>query len=74
MTHDELTTVARTHTVDFPRLSGEPWANQDSLNKVTALAAVAVSFDPNRGHAYQPGVAEGCGALPRVICQKIPQP
>ena len=34
MTHDELITVARTHTVDFPRLTGELWANQETLNKV----------------------------------------
>ena len=42
MTHDELITVARTHTVDFPKLSGESWANQETLNKANAvLAAVA---------------------------------
>jgi hypothetical protein len=36
MTHEELITVARTHTVDFPKLSGEPWA---------ALDTVVVSFE-----------------------------
>jgi len=45
MTHDELITVARTHTVDFPKLSGEPWANQETLNKVTVLDTVIVSFE-----------------------------
>jgi len=45
MTNDELVTVARTHTVDFPKLSGEPWANQETLNKVTVLDAAIVSFE-----------------------------
>jgi hypothetical protein len=45
MTHDELITVARTHTVDFPKLSGEPWANQETLNKVKVLDTVIVSFE-----------------------------
>ncbi len=45
MTDDELVTVARTHTVDFPKLSGEPWANQERLNKVTVLETVIVSFE-----------------------------
>jgi len=48
MTHDELITVARTHTVDFPKLSGEPWANQETLTKITALDAVAVSFESDQ--------------------------
>ena len=45
MTNDELITVERTHTVDFPKLSGEPWANQETLNKVTVLDTVVVSFE-----------------------------
>jgi hypothetical protein len=45
MTNDELVTVARTHTVDFPKLSGEPWANQEVLNKVAVLDTVIVSFE-----------------------------
>jgi len=45
MTYDELISVARTHTVDFPKLSGEPWANQETLAKVTALDTVIVSFE-----------------------------
>src|SRR5262245_35823893 len=45
MTHDELIIVARTHTIDFPRLTGEPWANQETLNKVTAVDTVVVSFE-----------------------------
>jgi hypothetical protein len=45
MTHEELLTVARTHTVDFPKLSGEPWANQETLNKVKVLDTVIVSFE-----------------------------
>jgi hypothetical protein len=31
--------------VDFPKLSGEPWANQETLAKVTALDTVIVSFE-----------------------------
>jgi len=45
MTRDELITVARTHTIDFPKLSGEPWANQETLTRVTALDTVVVSFE-----------------------------
>lgn len=45
MTNDELITVARSHTVDFPKLSGEPWANQETLTKVTVLETVIVSFE-----------------------------
>ena len=45
MTREELITVARTHTIDFPKMSGEPWANQETLTKVTALDAVVVSFE-----------------------------
>ncbi|MBI1176779.1 hypothetical protein GC207_04995 [bacterium] len=45
MTNDELITVARSHTVDFPKLSGEPWANQETLNQVTTLDTVVVSFE-----------------------------
>ena len=45
MTHEELITVARTHTVDFPRLSGVPWANQQTLTKVAVLDTVIVSFE-----------------------------
>ncbi len=45
MTHEELITVARTHTIDFPKLSGEPWANQETLNKVKILHTVIVSFE-----------------------------
>lgn len=48
MTYDELITVARTHTIDFPKLSGEPWANQETLTKITALDAVAVSFESDQ--------------------------
>ena len=48
MTHDELITVARTHTVDFPELSGEPWANMETLSKVTALDVVVVSFESDQ--------------------------
>jgi len=45
MTHDELIIVARTHTADFPKLTGEPWANQETLNKVKVLDTVIVSFE-----------------------------
>ena len=45
MTREELITVARSHTVDFPKLTGEPWANQETLTKTTALDTVIVSFE-----------------------------
>ena len=45
MRHDELITVARSHTVDFPKLSGEPWANQENLTNVAVLETVIVSFE-----------------------------
>lgn len=45
MTHDELIAVARRHTVDFPKLSGELWANQETLNEVKVLDTVIVSFE-----------------------------
>jgi hypothetical protein len=45
MTHEELICVARSHTVDFPRLSGESWANQETLNNVRVLDSVIVSFE-----------------------------
>ena len=45
MTNDELITVARSHTVDFRRLSGEPSANQETLTKVAVLETVIVSFE-----------------------------
>jgi hypothetical protein len=48
MTHDELITVARTHTIAFPKLSGEPWANQETLNKVKVLDTVIVSFESDQ--------------------------
>ena len=48
MTNDELITVARSHTVDFPKLSGEPWANQETLTKITVLDAVTVSFESDQ--------------------------
>jgi hypothetical protein len=48
MTHEELITVARTHTIDFPKLSGEPWANQETLTKVTTLDTVIVSFESDQ--------------------------
>jgi hypothetical protein len=48
MTKDELIAVARTHTIDFPKLSGEPWANQETLNKITALDAMIVSFESDQ--------------------------
>lgn len=48
MTHDELITVARTHTVDFPKLTGEPWADQETLSKVTVLDAAIVSFESDQ--------------------------
>ena len=48
MTHDELITVARTHTKDIPNLSGESWANMEMLSRVTALDTVAVSFESDQ--------------------------
>ncbi len=48
MTNEELITVARTHTVDFPRLSGVPWANLETLSKVSVLDTVIVSFESDQ--------------------------
>jgi hypothetical protein len=48
MTNEELITVARRHTLDFPRLSGEAWANQETLNEVKVLDTVIVSFESER--------------------------
>ena len=48
MTHEELITVARSHTVDFPKLTGEPWANQETLNNVKVLDSVIVSFESDQ--------------------------
>ena len=45
MTREELIAVARTHTIDFPKLSGEPWANQETLDVVKTLDTVIVSFE-----------------------------
>jgi hypothetical protein len=44
MTQDELITLARKHTIDIPKLSGEPWANMETLSEVTVSDAVVVSF------------------------------
>jgi hypothetical protein len=48
MTHEELICVARPHTVDFPKLSGESWANQETLNNVKVLDSVIVSFESDQ--------------------------
>jgi len=48
MTHDELITVARTHTIDIPKLSGEPWATLETLPKITVMDAVVVSFESDQ--------------------------
>ncbi len=45
MTHEELIIVARTHTVDIPKLSGEPWATLEMLPKMTVTDTVVVSFE-----------------------------
>lgn len=48
MTREELITIARSHTVDFPKLTGEPWANQETLTKTTVLDTVIVSFESDQ--------------------------
>lgn len=45
MTHDELITVARSHTADMPQLSGEPWATLENLADVKVVEAAVVSFE-----------------------------
>lgn len=45
MNNEELITVARTHTLDFPRLSGESWANQETLTTVAVRDSAIVSFE-----------------------------
>ena len=48
MTPEELIVVARSHTVDFPKLTREPWANQETLMKTTVLDTVIVSFESDQ--------------------------
>ena len=48
MTHDELITVARSHIVDMPQLSGEPWATLEMLPKITLTDTVVVSFESDQ--------------------------
>ena len=48
MNNEELITVARTHTLDFPRLSGESWANQETLTTVTVRDTAIVSFESDQ--------------------------
>ena len=45
MTPDELMIVARSHTPDIPKLSGEPWATLEKLPKITITDAVVVCFE-----------------------------
>jgi hypothetical protein len=59
MTHDELITVARTHTIDIPKLSGEPWATLEMLPKVTVTDAVVVSFESDQRPGKMFVVLEG---------------
>ncbi len=40
--------MARSHTADFPKLSGESWANQETLNSVKVLDSVIVSFESDQ--------------------------
>ena len=48
MTREELIIVARTHTVDMPKLSGESWATLEMLPKVSVTDAVVVSFESDQ--------------------------
>ena len=48
MTHHELITVARTHTIDMPQLSGEPWANLENLTDIKVVDAAVVSFESDQ--------------------------
>jgi hypothetical protein len=48
MTQKQLITVARTHTVDFPKLTGKAWANPETLAKVAVLETVVVSFEDGK--------------------------
>ena len=48
MTDGELIAIARTHTKDIPNLSGESWADMETLSRVTALDAVVVSFESDQ--------------------------
>jgi len=48
MTNDELMIVARTHTVDMPKLSGESWTTLEMLPKVTVTDAVVVSYESDQ--------------------------
>lgn len=48
MTREELIVVARTHTVDMPKLSGESWATLEMLPKVSVTDAVGISFESDQ--------------------------
>jgi hypothetical protein len=48
MTPDELIIVARSHTADMPKLSGEPWATLELLPKATITDAVVVCFESDQ--------------------------
>ena len=45
MTREKLIVVAKTHTVDMPKLSGESWATLEMLPKISVTDAVLVSFE-----------------------------
>jgi hypothetical protein len=45
MTNEQLVTIARAHTKDLPKLSGETWASDENLKKVVVQDTVIVRFE-----------------------------
>jgi hypothetical protein len=48
MTNDQLIAIAQSHLADMPELSGEPWANPDTLSTTKIVGAVIVYFEGDR--------------------------
>ena len=44
MTNEQLIEIARAHTKDLPRLSGEAWASDEALPNVSVQDTVIISF------------------------------
>ena len=47
-TNEQLIEIARAHTKDLPKLSGQPWATDEALNKVVVQETVIVRFESDQ--------------------------
>ena len=47
-TNEQLIEIARAHTKGLPKLSGQPWATDEALNKVAVQDAVIVRFESDQ--------------------------